>query len=69
MTNNTVVASQAVSKPSDIYEEGAVVFLLHGPMVRMDLSGFSETLKLPYVGTNVLSSECGYEQDYDQAYS
>ena len=32
MTNDTVVASQAI-KPSDIYEEGAVVFpVLHGPM-------------------------------------
>ena len=41
MTNATVVASQAI-KPSDIYEEGAVVFpVLHGPMVRMVLSKVS----------------------------
>ena len=64
MTNDTVVASQAI-KPSDIYEEGAVVFpVLHGPMGEDgSIQGFLETLKLPYVGTNV------YGQDYDQAYS
>ena len=57
MTNDTVVASQAI-KPSDIYEEGAVVFpVLHGPMGEDgSIQGFLETLKLPYVGTNVLSS-------------
>ena len=38
MTNDTVVASQAI-KPSDIYEEGAVVFpVLHGPMVLSKVS-------------------------------
>ena len=41
MTNDTVVASQAI-KPSDIYEEGAVVFpVLHGPMGEDDLSKVS----------------------------
>ena len=66
----TVVASQAI-KPSDIYEEGAVVFpVLHGPMGEDgSIQGFLETLKLPYVGTNVLVFKCGYGQDYDQAYS
>ena len=70
MTNDTVVASQAI-KPSDIYEEGAVVFpVLHGPMGEDgSIQGFLETLKLPYVGTNVLVIKCGYGQDYDQAYS
>ncbi|MHC3850561.1 D-alanine--D-alanine ligase, partial [Streptococcus thermophilus] len=57
MTNDTVEASQAI-KPSDIYEEDAVVFpVLHGPMGEDgSIQGFLETLKLPYVGTNVLSS-------------
>ena len=63
MTNDTVVASQAI-KPSDIYEEGAVVFpVLHGPMGEDgSIQGFLETLKLPYVGTNVLSSSVAMDK-------
>lgn len=57
MTNETVVWSQQV-KPSDIYEEGAVVFpVLHGPMGEDgSVQGFLEVLGMAYVGTNVLSS-------------
>ena len=63
MTNDTVVASQAI-KPSDIYEAGAVVFpVLHGPMGEDgSIQGFLETLKLPYVGTNVLSSSVAMDK-------
>ena len=63
MTNDTVVASQAI-KPSDIYEEGAVVFpVLHGPMGEDgSIQGFLETLRLPYVGTNVLSSSVAMDK-------
>ena len=63
MTNDTVVASQAI-KPSDFYEEGAVVFpVLHGPMGEDgSIQGFLETLKLPYVGTNVLSSSLAMDK-------
>ena len=63
MTNDTVVASRAI-KPSDIYEEGAVVFpVLHGPMGEDgSIQGFLETLKLPYVGTNVLSSSVAMDK-------
>ena len=63
MTNDTVVASQAI-KPSDFYEEGAVVFpVLHGPMGEDgSIQGFLETLKLPYVGTNVLSSSVAMDK-------
>ena len=50
MTNDTVVASQAI-KPSDIYEEGDG-----------SIQGFLETLKLPYVGTNVLSSSVAMDK-------
>ncbi|EHJ51721.1 D-alanine--D-alanine ligase [Streptococcus macacae] len=57
MTNDTVIASQKI-KPSDIYEKGAVVFpILHGPMGEDgSVQGFLEILKMPYVGTNILSS-------------
>ena len=57
MTNTTLVASQQI-KPSDIYEENAVVFpVLHGPMGEDgSIQGFLEVLKMPYVGTNVLAS-------------
>ena len=63
MTNDTVEASQAI-KPSDIYEEDAVVFpVLHGPMGEDgSIQGFLETLKLPYVGTNVLSSSVAMDK-------
>ena len=57
MTNATLQASQQI-KPSDIYEENAVVFpVLHGPMGEDgSIQGFLEVLKMPYVGTNVLAS-------------
>lgn len=63
MTNQTVVASQAI-KPSDIYEENAVVFpVLHGPMGEDgSIQGFLEVLKMPYVGTNILSSSVAMDK-------
>ncbi|MBY5033919.1 D-alanine--D-alanine ligase [Streptococcus gallolyticus] len=63
MTNETIVASQQI-KPSDIYEEGAVVFpVLHGPMGEDgSIQGFLEVLKMPYVGTNILSSSVAMDK-------
>lgn len=63
MTNQTIVASQAI-KPSDIYEENAVVFpVLHGPMGEDgSIQGFLEVLKMPYVGTNILSSSVAMDK-------
>lgn len=63
MTNRTVVASQQI-KPSDIYEDGAVVFpVLHGPMGEDgSIQGFLEVLKMPYVGTNILSSSVAMDK-------
>ncbi|MCR5492332.1 MAG: D-alanine--D-alanine ligase [Streptococcus sp.] len=63
MTNDTVVESQKI-KPSDIYEEGAVVFpVLHGPMGEDgSVQGFLEVLKMPYVGTNILSSSVAMDK-------
>ena len=63
MTNDTVVASQKI-KPSDIYEEGAVVFpVLHGPMGEDgSIQGFLEVLKMPYVGCNILSSSVAMDK-------
>lgn len=63
MTNQTIVASQAI-KPSDIYEENAVVFpVLHGPMGEDgSIQGFLEILKMPYVGTNILSSSVAMDK-------
>lgn len=63
MTNATVVESQKI-KPSDIYEEGAVVFpVLHGPMGEDgSVQGFLEVLKMPYVGTNILSSSVAMDK-------
>ena len=57
MTNATVDMSRKI-KPSDIYEEEAVVFpVLHGPMGEDgSIQGFLEVLKMPYVGCNILSS-------------
>ncbi|MBO8823404.1 D-alanine--D-alanine ligase, partial [Staphylococcus aureus] len=54
MTNATVDISQKI-KPSDIYEDGAVVFpVLHGPMGEDgSIQGFLEVLKMPYVGCNI----------------
>lgn len=63
MTNETVVSEQQI-KPSDIYEEGAVVFpVLHGPMGEDgSIQGFLEVLGLPYVGTNILSSSVAMDK-------
>lgn len=63
MTNNSIVDSQKV-KPSDIYEEGAVVFpVLHGPMGEDgSIQGFLEVLRMPYVGTNILSSSVAMDK-------
>ncbi|WP_057490727.1 D-alanine--D-alanine ligase [Streptococcus orisasini] len=63
MTNDTLVLSQKI-KPSDIYEEGAVVFpVLHGPMGEDgSVQGFLEVLKMPYVGTNVLASSVAMDK-------
>lgn len=63
MTNDTIVAEQKI-KPSDIYEEGAVVFpVLHGPMGEDgSIQGFLEVLGLPYVGTNILSSSVAMDK-------
>ena len=63
MTNATVDMSQKI-KPSDIYEEGAVVFpVLHGPMGEDgSIQGFLEVLKIPYVGCNILSSSLAMDK-------
>ncbi|MGT2948783.1 D-alanine--D-alanine ligase [Streptococcus devriesei] len=63
MTNETAVLSQKI-KPSDIYEEGAVVFpVLHGPMGEDgSVQGFLEVLRMPYVGTNVLTSSVAMDK-------
>ena len=63
MTNDTVDFSQQV-KPSDIYEENAVVFpVLHGPMGEDgSIQGFLEVLRLPYVGCNILSSSVAMDK-------
>ena len=63
MTNDSVIESQKI-KPSDIYEEGAVVFpVLHGPMGEDgSIQGFLEVLKMPYVGCNILSSSVAMDK-------
>lgn len=63
MTNHTIDESKAVS-PSAIYEEGAIVFpVLHGPMGEDgSIQGFLEVLKMPYVGTNILSSSVAMDK-------
>ena len=63
MTNDTVDMSRKI-KPSDIYEEGAVVFpVLHGPMGEDgSIQGFLEVLKMPYVGCNILSSSLAMDK-------
>lgn len=63
MTNATVDLSQQV-KPSDIYQENAVVFpVLHGPMGEDgSIQGFLEVLRLPYVGCNILSSSVAMDK-------
>ncbi|MGT2929888.1 D-alanine--D-alanine ligase [Streptococcus dentasini] len=63
MTNETVNMTAKI-KPSDIYEEKAVVFpVLHGPMGEDgSIQGFLEVLKMPYVGTNLLSSSVAMDK-------
>lgn len=63
MTNDSIVDNQEI-RPSDIYEENAVVFpVLHGPMGEDgSVQGFLEVLRLPYVGTNVLSSSVAMDK-------
>ncbi|MFA9492491.1 D-alanine--D-alanine ligase [Streptococcus sp. E17BB] len=63
MTNATMGDSSAIA-PSSIYEEGAVVFpALHGPMGEDgSIQGFLEVLRLPYVGTNILSSSVAMDK-------
>ncbi len=63
MTNDTIADDQEI-RPSDIYEEGAVVFpVLHGPMGEDGaIQGFLEVLRMPYVGTNILSSSVAMDK-------
>ncbi|MFU2163261.1 D-alanine--D-alanine ligase [Streptococcus pluranimalium] len=63
MTNQTISLDQQI-KPSDIYQEDAVVFpVLHGPMGEDgSMQGFLEVLGMPYVGTNVLSSSLAMDK-------
>lgn len=63
MTNDTIVTERQI-RPSDIYEEEAVVFpVLHGPMGEDgSIQGFLEVLKMPYVGTNILSSSLAMDK-------
>ncbi|MDY4761643.1 D-alanine--D-alanine ligase [Streptococcus thoraltensis] len=63
MTNQTINLEQKI-KPSDIYEDNAVVFpVLHGPMGEDgSMQGFLEVLGMPYVGTNVLSSSVAMDK-------
>lgn len=63
MTNTTIDVAQMI-RPSDIYEDGAVVFpVLHGPMGEDgSIQGFLEVLRMPYVGTNILSSSVAMDK-------
>lgn len=63
MTNHSLDFTNKI-KPSDIYEEGAVVFpVLHGPMGEDgSIQGFLEVLGMPYVGTNILSSSVAMDK-------
>ena len=63
MTNATVDMTRKI-QPSDIYEDGAVVFpVLHGPMGEDgSIQGFLEVLKMPYVGCNILSSSLAMDK-------
>lgn len=63
MTNATVNMTRKI-KPSDIYEDGAVVFpVMHGPMGEDgSIQGFLEVLKMPYVGCNILSSSLAMDK-------
>lgn len=63
MTNATLDWSRVIS-PSEIAEEGAVVFpVLHGPMGEDGtMQGFLEVLGMPYVGTTVLASSLAMDK-------
>lgn len=63
MTNSSIEPSLKI-KASDIYEENAVVFpVLHGPMGEDgSVQGFLEVLRMPYVGTNILSSSVAMDK-------
>ncbi|EIQ82264.1 UNVERIFIED_CONTAM: D-alanine--D-alanine ligase [Streptococcus canis] len=63
MTNETIQLDQQI-KPSDIYDDKAVVFpVLHGPMGEDgSIQGFLEVLGMPYVGTNILSSSVAMDK-------
>ncbi|MCS4487995.1 D-alanine--D-alanine ligase [Streptococcus sciuri] len=63
MTNQTIDKKKIIS-PSAIYEKGAIVFpVLHGPMGEDgSIQGFLEILKMPYVGTNILSSSVAMDK-------
>ena len=63
MTNATIIEEQKI-RPSDVYEEKAVVFpVLHGPMGEDgSIQGFLEVLRMPYVGTNILSSSVAMDK-------
>ena len=63
MTNATVDMTRKI-KPSDIYEDGAVVFpVMHGPMGEDgSIQGFLEVPKMPYVGCNILSSSLAMDK-------
>lgn len=63
MTNQTVDLDKMV-RPSDIYDDNAIVFpVLHGPMGEDgSIQGFLEVLRMPYVGTNILSSSVAMDK-------
>lgn len=63
MTNASIDEAFAI-KPSDIYDKNAVVFpILHGPMGEDgSIQGFLEILKMPYVGTNILTSSVAMDK-------
>lgn len=63
MTNDSIDWNAQIT-PSAIYEENAVVFpVLHGPMGEDgSIQGFLETLRLPYVGTNVMASSLAMDK-------
>ncbi|MGT2933009.1 D-alanine--D-alanine ligase [Streptococcus catagoni] len=63
MTNKSLNEASQI-KPSDIYDEGAIVFpVLHGPMGEDgSIQGFLEILRMPYVGTNILTSSLAMDK-------
>lgn len=64
LMTNQAIDEKVKIKASDIYEEQAVVFpVLHGPMGEDgSIQGFLEVLKMPYVGTNILSSSIAMDK-------